>query len=106
MTNPNDERERALDDLIRTASDRDADEGAITRAVFDRLDAGARRPVLRLPDLGPVMAAASFTMMLLAAGYAGYSLPGPAPEDDVLTLAIGDTRAIGGLIRLGLGDGE
>ena len=88
-----DNKNRDLDDLIRAASDRDVDEGAIFRSVVGQIDqADARGSWFRLPEFGPGTAAAGFAAMMFVAGFAGYALPdlalGP-PEDDLLVLAMG-----------------
>ena len=98
-----DDRDRRLAALIRQASQRETDQAALARAVLGRLDQPAGR-VPRLPSFAPQLAAASFALLLLAAGFTGYTLSGFGPEDGTLFLTLGDANLIGDpLVDLGLG---
>ena len=88
----------SLDDLVRAASQRDADEGAIYHSVIRKLDE-PRQPWLSLPSLGPSTAIAGFAAMMFVAGLVGYALPDLAAadsEESILSLAVGEPTLVNG----------
>ena len=97
-----DDKNHDLDELIRAASERDVDEGAIFRSVLGQIDdAENRRSLFHLPTFGPGTVVAGFAAMMLVAGFAGYTLPDltlGAEEEGFLVLAMGGDALASGLL--------
>ncbi|MEM1372087.1 MAG: hypothetical protein AAGG72_07660 [Pseudomonadota bacterium] len=98
MTQDKKDHDLQIDDLVLSASEREADESAIFSAVNNKLDASPRS-WFRLPSIGANTAVAGFAVMMLAAGFVGYNLPDIAigsTEDGLLLLAMGEPSLIDG----------
>lgn len=98
MTLPNPDEDEALNRRIRAAADMPFDEATMTRSVLGRIR-NKRRPAARYGGWIGWAAPAAFASVLVATTFV--VAVWPVSEDDLLlSLAIGDPRAIlGGIVE-------